>query len=340
MCMKLPLLRSNWQAFSVCFVALLVLGLVGCNASAQWQRDDAALAWKAGSGAGEDGRVIWRFSHDPAKGKPFFDPLTVAGGPALTNFRPEDHPWHYGLWFSWKYINKANYWEEDRASGKAEGSTRWSEPTIVTHADGSASITLELTYTNAKDGDVRKGKLDMTEKRTLNVSAVAPDGSYSIDWRARFTAGPDGAELDRTPLLGEPGGAVNGGYAGLGLRLANRPLVLTDVTVDGPVTQWASDRARPNGPAVGCNFASDGKDIGGIAIFSDPANTKGPATWYLINSPEMRFACPSLLAPGIIKLAPGATLDLHYLIAVSPTAWTPDSLKARYDAWIGAAGAK
>src|SRR5690349_20967673 len=91
---------------TVCKVAFVffLLSVSPRMVHAEWQRDGTSLAWRSGT------NVAWRFSFDPKKGKPFFHPLAVAGGPALTNFKPEDHPWHYGLWFSWKYINHANYW--------------------------------------------------------------------------------------------------------------------------------------------------------------------------------------------------------------------------------------
>lgn len=53
------------------------------------------------------------------------------------------------------------------------------------------------------------------EQRTLVASAPTPTGSDSIDRSSRFTAGREGAVLDRTPMPGESKGAVNGGYAGL-----------------------------------------------------------------------------------------------------------------------------
>jgi hypothetical protein len=154
---------------SVAPLLLLVL-LQGCAVSSSsppaargdWQRDDATLAWRV------DDHVVWQFSFDPRKGKTFFNPVSVAGGPTLTNFRPEDHPWHYGLWFSWKYINHANYWEEDRQSGKAEGATRWSPPGIETRPDGSATVRLEVTYTHPS------GRVDLTETRELRISAPPP----------------------------------------------------------------------------------------------------------------------------------------------------------------------
>jgi hypothetical protein len=97
-------------------------------ARAEWVRDSVSVSWKS------NGATLWRFSFDPASGKPFFNPIALRGNPSFTNFKPEDHPWHYGLWFSWKYINHVNYWEEDRTSGHAAGSTRWSTPVIANSA--------------------------------------------------------------------------------------------------------------------------------------------------------------------------------------------------------------
>jgi hypothetical protein len=99
---------------------------------------------------------------------------------------------------------------------QAAGATRWSAPTIDARPDGSARITMRLTYARPT------GEVDLTEARVLDVSAPASDGSYTIDWSMRFTAGKDSAVLDRTPMPGEPNGVINGGYAGLSARLAPR----------------------------------------------------------------------------------------------------------------------
>ena len=99
---------------------------------AEWQRDDTTIAWTS------DGHDLWRFSFDPQKGKPFFHPVSAAGGVSLTNCKPEDHPWHYALWFSWKYINGLNYWEETREPGRSACRTSGTPPQIETHPDGGA----------------------------------------------------------------------------------------------------------------------------------------------------------------------------------------------------------
>ena len=310
---RIPLPRAGCKAACA---SLLLFSLCQPEARADWQRDETTIGWRAGT------NVLWRFSFDPKKGKPFFHPLTAGGGPSLTNFKPEDHPWHYGLWFSWKYINHVNYWEEDRATGRAEGATRWSAPVIEAQKDGGAVIRLELTYVNPSN------RVDMTERRELRISAPAADGSYAIDWRAHFVAGAEGAALDRTAMPGETNGQVNGGYAGLGLRMAGPPLTISMLCGAGPITRFENDRARPAAPAVACNFAEGGKDAGGVAIFSDPANAGVNAPWYLVNSQTMRFACAAILASKPLTLPPGGQLELHYRIAVQLRAWTLEALRA------------
>jgi len=310
---------------SVCFVAALLL-LAGATVPATpqtngWQREEGSIGWKVGPD------LVWKFSFDPKFGKAFFDPLGPVGGPRLTNFKPEDHPWHYGLWFSWKYINKANYWEENRTTGKAEGLTTWRPPVIETQPDGRASIAMEVTYTHPS------GRVDMSETRQITVSAPDAAGTFTIDWRSRFVAGAEGAVLDRTAMPGEPNGAFNGGYAGLGARLASEPYVMSLVTTEGPVTEFTRDRARPNAPAVGANFALNGQQAGSLAVLSDPANINEKAPWYLINEPAMRFVDPAVLAPAVKTMAAGEVWNLRYRIIVSKAAWTPESLRAAFAAW-------
>jgi hypothetical protein len=304
-----------WTSCCKAFFCLFVLCLLRSVVHGEWQRGDSSIAWRAGT------NVLWQFTFDDKKGKPFFHPLS-AGGRSLTNFKPEDHPWHYGLWFSWKYINKVNYWEEDRQTGQAEGKTRWTNPTIETRRDGSATFKLDVTYTHPS------GRVDLTESRVLKVSAPESDGSFEIDWRAQFTAGKEGAVLDRTPMPDEPGGQVNGGYAALGLRMASPPLGFSVVCSTGLVNQFVNDRARPNAAALACNFSEGDRDVGGIAIFSDPVNAGENAPWYIVNSTQMRFTCAAILAPKIRTLKPGEKMKLHYRIIVRPKAWTSEALQA------------
>jgi hypothetical protein len=315
-----PAHRHPCSCIAAVLTSLALTSFAGL-AHAHWQHDDQAIAWL------QDGQPLWRLSFDPAKGKPFFNPLT-AGAVSLTTFQPEDHPWHYGLWFSWKYINGVNYWEEERQSGRAEGATGWSTPQIDARPDGSATIRMNVTYTHPS------GRVDMTEVRELKISAPTAKGRYTIDWVSQFTAGKEGAVLDRTPMPGEPDGKVNGGYAGLGVRLASAPALMSVVTPEGPITQFANDRARPASSAVAANFTTGGHDMGAIAILSDPSNIGERAPWYIVNATEgMRFMCAAVLAPEVRRIAPAGEWRLSYRIVLQPGAFTAKALADTVSEW-------
>jgi hypothetical protein len=51
-----------------------------------------------------NGRPLWTISHDANEGKPYIHPLATSNGKVLSELRPDDHPWHRALWFSWKFI--------------------------------------------------------------------------------------------------------------------------------------------------------------------------------------------------------------------------------------------
>ncbi len=301
-------------------LVLSVIAFAPTTARAEWVRDSVSIAWVSG------GNTLWRFSFDPKNGKVFFNPVG-ATGESLTNFKPSDHPWHYGLWFSWKYINHINYWEEDRVSGQAAGLTRWDTPKIEARRDGSAKIEVNVRYSRST------GETDMTEVRVLNVSAPKADGSFTIDWDMRFTVGKDSVELDRTAMPGEPRGAVNGGYAGLSVRLA--PLDMSVMSTDGAVTDFPGSRARPNAAAVAGNFKDGEKQIGGIAILNDASNNQEKGPWYIINQErdKFRFICAAILAPAIKHLPAGGKLNLKYRVAVKPGAWSQDDLNQALKDW-------
>ncbi len=314
--------QLSWLRLA-CF-SVLFLTLTPNRLLADWQRDDTSLSWLSGT------NIVWRFNFDPAKGKPFFHPVSVAGGPALTNFKPEDHPWHYGLWFSWKYIyplhstNHINYWEEDRATGHAQGRTRWDPPVIQTTPDGGATIHLDLKYISPTN------QVDLTEEREITVSAPASDGSYTIRWKAHFVAGPEPVVLDRTPMPGELDGQTNGGYAGLAFRMAGLPLGVNMLSTAGPVTNFIADRARPRADAVAFNFTDADKPVGSVAILSSRQNLGRNPPWYMVNEAArtFRFACAAILAPRPIAIRAGGSLNLEYCVIVRPGAWTVESLKA------------
>src|SRR2546430_969735 len=85
--------------------------------------------------AGEDA-PRWRYVYS-GKPKPFFHPLHTPAGHCLTLFEPHDHVWHRGLWFTIKFINGENFWEESEPFGIQQTIL----PPAVTHGiDGSVLL--------------------------------------------------------------------------------------------------------------------------------------------------------------------------------------------------------
>ncbi len=99
-------------------------------------------------------------------------------------------------------LNGVNYWEHD-ANG---GVTEVTDAKVSTNTDFSARVELAVSYHPVNQPPV------MTERRILEVTPPAADGTYRIDWQATFIAGSADVELK--------GGTAGGGYAGLGVRIS------------------------------------------------------------------------------------------------------------------------
>ena len=89
----------------------------------------------------DDGdRRLWTYTLGPASGP---TSTRCARRPArvLTRDAPDDHPWHHGLWFTIKFVNDENFWEETtptaccatsttpRSTGSGPTGRRWSSST-------------------------------------------------------------------------------------------------------------------------------------------------------------------------------------------------------------------
>ncbi len=288
-------------------------GLMLAAATISSQQLTAPTTWKTTPGSvalERGGRTVWQFNYDTkAVGKPHFHPLRLPGGPTLTWQRPADHPWHYGHWFSWKYLNRVNYWEENRKTGLSPGATRVSQVEVETRPDHSARMTMNLTYAPPDH------KAVLTEKRILEVSPPATDGTYHIDWTMTFTAGPDDVVLDRTPLLNEPGGKVYGGYAGLSIRLARGVTERRAVVSTGKPVTFKRSRHRCRASALDMSGILDGHTAG-LAVLDHPDNLNAPSPWYVNRSKVMTFFTPAVLCYSPHTLAAGSNFTLRYRVVV------------------------
>ncbi|MDF1799507.1 MAG: PmoA family protein [Planctomycetota bacterium] len=328
---------------------LLAAALGACASSTQVaspepgaspERASPALAWESPTPSSvacvdADGRLLFELRHGEGEDEPALHPLGLPGGPSLTVDRPSDHPWHHGLWFAWKFIDGVNYWEHG-PEGRPVGRTSWDPPLLGVGGDGTARALLRLTYahTGASEADPR---VRLIEQRALVVHPPGADGTWALDWRSSFEAAGRAVTLDRTPLLGEPGGKVFGGYGGLSLRLAQ--LEERTVTSEhGPVAFSTEFRARPR--AVALDYTGRPKPVSdalgtampgpaGIAVLEHPDNPRladGGRAWYAIRSDAMTFFTPAVLTEGPLIVEPGQPLHLAWRIIVHPGAWDAERL--------------
>lgn len=287
-----------------------------------WEQTDSSVALMRGD------QVVWRFNHGPGEAKPSFHPVALPDGPNLTWYRPADHRWHRALWFSWKYIDGVNYWEEDARTGASAGRTEQKPPAIHLTDDHSARITQELAYRPAG------GEPVLQERRVIEVSMPVAEmrGQYFMDWDLTFTALQD-LVLDRTPLPNEPGGEVFGGYAGLSVRFIQELAEREALTTEEQAT-WTQDRYR--GKASGLDYTGriDGQEMG-IAILDHPDNLNAPSPWYAINGAVMHYFSPAVICYGPHQMKTGETLRLRYRVIVHPGRFSQAQLRAAVADYAG-----
>jgi type 1 glutamine amidotransferase len=275
---------------------------------------------------------LWEFRYGSDLDMPYFHPLRTTDGRLLTWDRPPDHLWHHGLWFSWKFVNKINYWELNAKTGRPAGRTSWSNIRVSTEKGLEARIDMDLGYRPAgEDLPV------LTEKRTIEISSPDGDGVYAIDWNCSFKAAAD-IILDRTPFPGEPNGQVWGGYAGLSFRLAEGLKDREVMTSDGPVAIWTDDRYRGRHAALDYSGLVDGRPAG-VAILDHPGNPRSPTPWYVIRSAEMSFFTPAVLCYEPLALRRGEAIVLRYRVLIHPGRWDACRLRSESARYSGRAPA-
>lgn len=315
-------LRSSWQPAALCLAGALGLVTTAATLSAaefSWQRDPDALALV------QNKQVIWQFHYGAKETKPAFHPVALPGGPVLTEFRPTDHPWHRGLWFSWKYINGVNYWEENKQTGVADGKTVQKSVKVDPRRNFSARVEMQLVYEPTNNQPV------LTERRVIEISKPDVQGIYTIDWTQDFTAVAD-ALLDRTPLPDEPNGKVFGGYAGLSVRAANA-MTAPQISTPQGTAEFKEGRYRGKAAAMDYSGVLDGREVG-MTILDHPGNLNSPSPWYAINSGPMRYFSPAVICYHPQPLKKGEKLKLRYRVIVHPDRWNAERLRAEIQRYI------
>ena len=274
-----------------------------------------------------DGQTLWTYHYAAQDNVPYFHPVSLPGGPTLTNFAPKDHPWHRALWFCWKTVNGVNYWEwaEPRKPGAKEldphgvpaGWTRFSGNEIVEHDADGARVSMAIHYGT---GD----SLVLKEQRQIAVGLPRADGSYVIDWHMTFTAQDREVVFDRTAP-----NKTAGGYAGLSYRA---PDTVTDVRVIDSEGRTGLDARGPTSRWLDASGVIDPQyGPSGIAIMCHPRNERYPSHWHLWAREGGLYANPSMLFAEPYTLAAGKSFTLRYRVLVHKGFGDPKAIENEFE---------
>lgn len=118
--------------------------------------------------------------------RPYLHPLRSLAGDTLTNFRPNDHPWHHALSFTLNQVSGVNFWggptctrgegyawRDDHGEQRHEG---WLDRTV---SGATARLAHRLTW-------ARGSRVLFTEERALEVAVDLAARSWSLRWRGRL----------------------------------------------------------------------------------------------------------------------------------------------------------
>ena len=237
--------------------------------------------------------------------RPYVHPVNTLGGETLTNFRPNDHPWHHALSFTLNNVSGANFWGGPtclRADGYKwrddHGSQRHRAWTRLEAAGSAATLAHTLSWHRLEE-------TLFTEDRTLAITIDAAAAAWSLRWVSRLVN-----VSGRTLSLGNPhshGGLAGSHYNGLQFRGARE---LLDDHLD-PTIKVVADGGLEGIPAVHGASARwmewHGQLDGSLTrVKLRFENNPGPLSWFVRrNYPLAAFP---LQSDHNLELAAGAEL--------------------------------
>jgi hypothetical protein len=134
-----------------------------------------------------DGALLWRYVYAPQTPadeapRPYAHPICTLAGDILTNFRPNDHPWHHALSLTLTSVDGVNFW-----GGPTHRATDGYKPR---HDHGAqvhrAWLKLEAEQLEETVDwcDPRTGRELLHERRILRTTLVP--GGWALRWTSEL----------------------------------------------------------------------------------------------------------------------------------------------------------
>ncbi len=265
----------------------------------------ADRADRAGQASQADRRLLARYNAatdelpKDESPKPCFHPVYTPSGGLITEYRPEDHTWHLGLYFGWVHVNDSNFWggswylpehgEYVPVPG-SHGVQRHDGFTEVTDTgSGGVAVGEQLTWLD------RSGRPVIREARRFDfLKTTAVSGADRADQadqadQANQTNQADQAEradqtggclwlIDSviTPVEGEVtlGASRAARYSGLILRMGPPFADAHHTSGNGLIGHEAIMRTRDRW------VAAAGAQGGMVVMMDHPRNLRHPVQWF------------------------------------------------------------
>lgn len=276
--------------------------------------DQNKAMWTVMSGGRTLLEYVYGEEDDP---NPSFRVARTAAGHDIALYRPWDHPWHTGLFFSWKYLNGLNFWESMYHGKRNVAVTR----EFTVEASGRTGFKQHIDYATYA------GDILLHEERRVTIESLDNNG-YVIHWEGDFSTEGNNVILDRTEVGSE---TPWGGYAGLSCRLPRTLLGPVITTDQGETTaEDAHNRAFS-----WCDYTGriDGfveRTYAGVCVMSHPLNLRHPSPMLTYDYKDMQFLQAAFLQEAPLVLNAGELLRLRYVLYVHDGKLDPQHLANLY----------
>lgn len=142
---------------------------------------DRAIEWRTAAGA-----LLLRYVAEPGtpgeeSPRPYAHPVCSLRGEVLTNFRPNDHPWHHGLSFTINNLSGWNFWGGPTYH-RGEGYQLHANHGTQRHV---AWLRRDATQAAHRVDWIAGGETLLHEERRLAVRVLS-SRSWSLHWQAKL----------------------------------------------------------------------------------------------------------------------------------------------------------
>ncbi|MDE2726546.1 MAG: PmoA family protein [Gemmatimonadota bacterium] len=209
--------------------------------------------------------------------KPCFHPVYTSSGGLISEYRPEDHTWHLGLYFGWVHVNDTNFWGGSwylPEHGKyvpvpgSHGVQRHDEFTEVSDLESGVAVGERLTWLDRNDHPVIR---ETRRFDFLKTAAVSEPGQADQAGRCLWLIDSVITPVEEEVTLGASRAAR---YSGLILRMGPPFADAHHTSGSGLSGHEAIMRTRDRW------VAAAGAQGGMVVMMDHPRNLRHPVQWF------------------------------------------------------------